>query len=801
MVFFQWAHADAHKVVRAHMQQHVKCLREFFDVTVIARDCDYLRVCDEFQPDVVLFEAGVRYETSRRIRISNVGANAGVFKIGLHNGDPWCDCRAGFLSDMEQWGVEDFITIAAGTAEHTPEIADRLFVWPNAIDPETFRDYGLPKTIPVMMTGRVSSLYPWRQRIGRVIAEHYPSLICPHPGYGGSDRVFSWHGQEYARMINASSFVPTCGTVAKELLRKHLEIPACRTCLITERSEVLEAAGFVDMQNCVFADGADVIDKVGDLLRDQARLADLTDAGFRLVHAEHTIRQRDQVLQLYLLQRARKPGERVVQSGPFGALRLAPKREADGGLHLAANGRHLQLLAAGDARLQMGDVTGAETSYLRALTYIPWWPEPMLKLALCALHKGDARSALEWLRQPLARTLDLYGARDPDPIEWAYSIVALLCAGKPTEAARRANQFPWLLHPELERARWLARVLHSGIAEPPPRDSSLVRTRPSLHRVARRDIAEWTRQAARFLEACGQQNFVASLKTLPFNAVRKKRQNQVSSGDSKTESAETSSERSRAVMSPGPLFSRGLSRPQGFRIPRRIKRAVRRSLGRAEERFGAFLPYHLSDMQARDVHRDEFYSELKNLVREEDSSSAMLIGASAGQGATEALLSELEGNPRLKTILLLNRSTPAFVELRSRVQANRRCRWLPLPSASASRDLQSVFGSLGVTIDLIWVDGSQFGDEIIDALPESCGVLAIEHINREAGFRIHERMLSDKSFRLVWLNNELRDGCAVFRRICSRPPAIPSLFQSTLDLARERAAINQNNSATARATW
>jgi len=62
------------------------------------------------------------------------------------------------------------------------------------------------------------------------------------------------------------------------------------------------------------------------------------------------------VLQLYLRLRARKPGERVVQSGPFGTLSLTSETEGPGSLRIAGNGRHLQLLAAGDAQLQVGDI-------------------------------------------------------------------------------------------------------------------------------------------------------------------------------------------------------------------------------------------------------------------------------------------------------------------------------------------------------------------------------------------------------------------------------------------------------------
>ena len=120
----------------------------------------------------------------------------------------------GSFSDMEHWGIETFFSICTTAAEYTPEIADNLFVWPNFIDSDIYRDYDRTKIIPVMVTGQVQSLYPWRQKINKLISEHYPSLICPHFGYEqASYRMLC--GEQYARVMNASFFVPTCGTLVK----------------------------------------------------------------------------------------------------------------------------------------------------------------------------------------------------------------------------------------------------------------------------------------------------------------------------------------------------------------------------------------------------------------------------------------------------------------------------------------------------------------------------------------------------------------------------------------------------------
>ncbi|MGO7859792.1 hypothetical protein ACC693_38600, partial [Rhizobium ruizarguesonis] len=68
-------------------------------------------------------------------------------KLGLHNADAWCDRRAGFLSYMEQWGIESYFAIATMTPEYMPAVKENLFFWPNFIDPEVYHDYGQQKAI------------------------------------------------------------------------------------------------------------------------------------------------------------------------------------------------------------------------------------------------------------------------------------------------------------------------------------------------------------------------------------------------------------------------------------------------------------------------------------------------------------------------------------------------------------------------------------------------------------------------------------------------------------------------------
>jgi tetratricopeptide (TPR) repeat protein len=511
LIFFQFSHdINLSSFIFLHRQQHVKCLSLFFDVIVINQDCDYQQVCDKYQPDLTLFESGVAYSNCCRLVIKNTKAYPEIPKLGLHNGDSWCDARTGFLSDMEHWGIEDFFSIATTTAEHIPEISDRLFIWPNFIDAEIYRDYGLPKIIPILFSGFIHPLYPWRQRIYKKVSQNYPSLTCPNPGYSSGIDSRMIYGERYARTINASWFMPTCGTIEKDIVRKHFEIPASKSCMITEKTPAIEAAGFVDMKNCIFADESDVLDKLDYLFQNLDELKKIIDAGYQLVH--HTSRQRDQIFQWFILHKNLKFNQKIIQSGPFGSLLIAENSSELKNSHIICNGLTRELINQGDEKLWLGKYNEAEASYLKCIEHIHWLPEAKLRLALCNLYKGDSGTALSWILQPIQYTLKVYRARDPDPVEWAYFIISLLCQGKLSEAIQCAKRFPSLYHPELDRVRWIVKVLKNESSEHLTQVTISINRRYTIHQLPDQCFEKWVDQLCIMLKACKQFRFSKILK-------------------------------------------------------------------------------------------------------------------------------------------------------------------------------------------------------------------------------------------------------------------------------------------------
>lgn len=503
LLFFQWDHSPNRGLSDyfvTHMNDHVRCLAEHFDVTVVNHDCDYGEMCDRYRPEVTLFESGYQTFASRRPTIVNVRGNDHVPRLGLHNADAWSDCRSGFLSDMDTWGIDVFFSICATTTEYMPAVSDRMFIWPNFIDPEVFRDYGYKKLVPVTICGQRHESYPWREKVFPLLERMFPAIVCPtfHNGSRLGNRTLS--GEAYARALNAAFFSPTCGTVAGEVVRKHLEIPGAGACLITQNSAALREAGFIHMENCVFCEPDTVVEAIDDLLADHDRLRRITESGHRLVHARHTFRHRPQIFQWFQLHRRLEAGKRIVQGGPFADLEIARKPARPAPIFVS-RGTHMSALRRAEEDLQAGRTKAARRGFQDCLEYVKYLPEARFGLALCDLQDGRPEKAGTTLAGLIERTVESYGARDPDPVEWVYFIVSVLARGDLERAGRLARWYPAVAHRERRRLEAALRRAGLHCKANGTADRS---DRPSIHHPPQRDDEAWAAWLADVLRRSGQ---------------------------------------------------------------------------------------------------------------------------------------------------------------------------------------------------------------------------------------------------------------------------------------------------------
>lgn len=424
----------------------MRCLDQWFDVRVIEGSADYARVVDQLEPAMCLMEAGI-YAHSRTI--ANVRLDDGIPKAGFLQADAYCASRAGALHDFDAWGVESVFTMSVAMEEYTPDLRGRLFTWPNFIDPRLHHDRGLDRTVDVLLTGSRASHYPWRVRVARDLSRAgIPVTQTPHLGW--FDAAVDGHmveGVAYSRLLNSTRIAPSCGTIARDLVRKHLEIPGNGALLVAEPAEALTQAGFIDMQNCVLSAEDDAVDRIRYLMEDEDARQRIAAAGHDLVHSRHTDAHRSQVRQ-WLALRLQPGAGAIRQDNPFGDLSLGIARPS-GDRHV--RGRDRILLRSAVEAFGRGEIGAAERDFHRARNLHPNL-EAFAGMAACRLVQGDGRGAADSAAQGLAYCLEVLDG-PPDPSLLALLILAERSCGRGLRARRFSAAFPSVHLPYLDVVR------------------------------------------------------------------------------------------------------------------------------------------------------------------------------------------------------------------------------------------------------------------------------------------------------------------------------------------------------------
>jgi hypothetical protein len=510
-----------------HKDEHIKCLSEFFEVVTVSGECDIGQLCDLHAPDILAFELGLQIASARRPAVRNSAANPAIPRIGILNADAWGGTRGLILSEIARLDVDAVFSICATALEHFPGLRDKLFFWPNFIDPDVFNGGAAEKLVALAIAGNRDQDYPWRRAVYPALERNYPSIVCPHHGYVSrmrSNQVLL--GRDYAKLIAAAWIAPTCGSVAMDLVRKHLEIPACGTLLLTERSPVLEAAGFRDLENCLFAASDDVLDKVGFVFDQQERLSRMIAAGRRLVLDKHTYRQRNQILQWYELNTTRKSGEVIVQDAPFSGLALQGSSDRPPLRFPGSDGLHLQLIRKGNEQYGQGRFEDAAGLYLQSLALARGMAEPKLMLAACDLRCGRVGDALQKVVALNRDTLGKYEDVMPDPVEWAYLVACYLCIGDLESARMRAAQYPTMNHCLINGIRQALGIGKEDGNRAAMRGRSGSSLSLSVHTFLVEDFTRWKSELGFAMASCGHSGLYSSLfettvqATLPYHGRR-----------------------------------------------------------------------------------------------------------------------------------------------------------------------------------------------------------------------------------------------------------------------------------------
>ena len=602
----------------------------------------------------------------------------------------------------------------------------------------------------------------------RLVSKTYPSLICPHPGYGANvlpdpeagNNAKAVVGEHYARMLNASTFVPTCGTLAKEVVRKHLRNPRQQIMPDYRAVSGTRSRRFQDMDNCVFADRTRRSRQDGILVRrltfwPRSQIGD-TDWYIRDIRWNIVINCSNGSRFKRTCRRAR----RSFNWDPSGDSVLWIGRLRRQTLHIVSNGMHLLALHDGDVKLGQGKYDEAERLYLKCVNYIRWMPEPKLRLALCNLYKGDAKAALSWITKPIQFTLAEYKAADPEPVEWAYFNYALCLGGLRTPPNVPDNSHGCVMLNWTECAtRWRRSMsVGSALTESMPHRGS----RRSIHQLPDRDLKEWVRQLSLMLRACGQPGLAEKVtRCTPAEGGGQMPGIEEIPGSA----AEAMTYAPGMERRPVAAFKRRLFYQQ---VQAALKRFVKNLFHRVEARFGDLLPTRLAGYR-----KDAFCRALCDRASDEAFRAALIIGAAPTAISTRALLGAAQAAKRSASIFGVSVSKPRSEPGAKRVFMQ----WHQLRTSSPG-SLASELNQITVKIrethridhfDVLIIDGAELETQVENAdvfqrQLDDARCVVLEDINGRLNQALYAKMLDDPRFSLVERDLLHRNGYAIFER-------------------------------------
>ena len=497
-------------VLNGVVDEWVEALALHCDVEMIEQDFDLIEVRERVKPDFLLFDS-IHWGRPHRLNIANIDACPDLPRALFLNCDPHDPMRPLTFDMMAAYGIDTIFTMGVEDIQQTKELRRfDCFILPKFIDTRVFRDYGEARSIPVtiMSAHLFPTFYPWRAQVTAEIQHLMPTLLYTHPGYrNDAANPFEIRGESYARMLSRSQFSLADTTVLDYVVRKHIEIPAAGSVLVSPPSDALTDYGFVDMENCVLGEpGAELYAKMIALARDPASYERIRASGHALVHQRYTREAWTHILQWFAVRRDLKPGQKVQQDGVFGAFRAV----ADDGARptlanytVHDNPMAARLRAAREALLGNGDLASAVEGLRTAMSWIGHVAEPWFLMGVTALVTGDRDTAGEWLARRSAaqgQGAPELGLLDPCEIAWL-QLMAYLSADDEL-FAQMADCAARTSHLSLRRVQWLidgarpvADLAAAGLEGPLPGDCL------SMHWLGDEDFAAWFGLVQRLLVA------------------------------------------------------------------------------------------------------------------------------------------------------------------------------------------------------------------------------------------------------------------------------------------------------------
>ena len=491
---------DCATVLHGVVDEWVATLALHAEVETIDHDFDLAEVAARVQPDLLLFDS-IHWGRPHRLAIAHADACPEVPRALFLNSDPHDPMRPLTMAMVGAYGIDTIFCMGTEDLAQMNELRwATCFILPKFVDAAVFRDHGGERPIPVtIISGHLfPAFYPWRAQVTEEIQRVIPTLVYPHPGYAkGAHNPFEIRDEAYARMLSRSQFCITDTTRLDYVVRKHVEIPAAGSVLVSPPSQALADYGFVDMENCILgAAGPELYSRIVRVASDPQLYERIRASGHRLVHERYTRAQWTHILDWLACRQALKPGESVQQQGVFGRFAAVPAGAGAvsvAGLEVHDNPMAERLRAARVALLHDGDLIAAANGLRECMGWVGHVAEPWFMMGVIAMAVGNHADAAEWLGQR-ARVQGGQGAGLGlfDPCEIAWLLLLAYCTDDEALFRQMAEAANATSHLSIRRMAWLidgapevADLAEAGLAHPLPGDA------PSIHWLGDEDLDDW----------------------------------------------------------------------------------------------------------------------------------------------------------------------------------------------------------------------------------------------------------------------------------------------------------------------
>jgi len=340
------------------------------------------------------------------------------------------------------------------------------------VNESVFRDYNEKKMIPVGFFGAGFEVesncfhYRWRQQMFKKLAGKCPFFCAPR--LSDIDTIIATHDivlGKYARMLNSCYTAFTCGSHQNKILAKHLEIPACRCCLVTEDMPMLREYGFFDMINCVTVDEKNVIEKISSLFSDKRELERITVAGFEHVkNLIHTDSQYNTIYEWFKLYQQLSSDEKIVQTGVFSFEIIKKDQKQEKCIRFGPDLLDQKCLE-GYRAIKENDLRLAARLFHEALNVVSYCGEAITGLGMVFLFSMQIPDAERCFMRNIKHVVSLGGVWQHDPVDIACLVVCKLCQNNVSGAKRLIDSNFESKHPAINAARFMVSGLNEEFCD------------------------------------------------------------------------------------------------------------------------------------------------------------------------------------------------------------------------------------------------------------------------------------------------------------------------------------------------